>query len=199
MGDFAAFSFYPAKNLGAAGDAGILLTSNPDLANTVRMMRNYGQRSKYDHVFMAWNRRLDTIQAAVLRVKLPHLDAWNAARRRHATVYDSLLANGRIDIPKIGSGRDHVFHLYVIQADRRDDLLRHLHDNGIHAGVHYPHPIHLQRAYAQAGKGAGSYPVSEHLSARVLSLPMYPELRPDQLQRVAETTLLYQAPSAVKG
>ena len=185
IGDIAAFSFYPGKNLGAYGDAGALTTNNKDIADTVRRMRNYGQRKKYDHEHLAWNRRMDTLQAAVLRVKLPHLEAWNDARRRHASVYDELLAGAGVSTPRVAPEREHVFHLYVVESDARDQLLEHLDHDGIHAGIHYPIPIHEQKAYAAAGKGPGSFPVTEKASRRLLSLPMYAELSEEQLRRVA--------------
>lgn len=186
IGDIAAFSFYPGKNLGAYGDAGALVTNNADVAKTVHDMRNYGQRKKYEHAFLAWNRRMDTLQAAILRAKLPHLEAWNTARRRHASAYDELLAGTPLGLPQTARDGEHVFHLYVVQSERRDDLLRHLADAGIHGGIHYPVPIHLQEAYRGAGKGRGSFPVAEAVTPRVLSLPMYPELEEEQLQRVAD-------------
>ena len=185
IGDIAAFSFYPGKNLGAYGDAGALTTNNKDIADTVRRMRNYGQRKKYDHEHLAWNRRMDTLQAAVLRVKLPHLEAWNDARRRHASVYDELLAGAGVSTPRVAPEREHVFHLYVVESDARDQLLEHLEHDGIHAGIHYPIPIHEQKAYAAAGKAPGSFPVTEKASRRLLSLPMYAELSEEQLRRVA--------------
>lgn len=187
FGDFGAFSFYPGKNLGAYGDAGILVTNDADLAAKVRMMRNYGQRKKYDHVYLAWNRRLDTIQAAVLRAKLPHLDDWNAARRRHASVYDELLTNAGLQLPSVMDGSEHVFHLYVVQSDKRDELMRHLESQGVHAGIHYPIPIHLQEAYRERGVGRGRFPVSEAAAPRLLSLPMYSELTEHQLSRIADS------------
>jgi dTDP-4-amino-4,6-dideoxygalactose transaminase len=186
LGDFAAFSFYPAKNLGAYGDAGILTTNDVELAERVRLMRNYGQRRKYDHVTMAWNRRLDTIQAAVLRVKLRHLDGWNEARRRHAARYDQLLDGCGLTLPAAGPKVEHVFHQYVVQTPGRDAVAAALAERGIATGMHYPIPIHLQEAYHGLGVGRGSFPVTEEASGRLLSLPMYPELRPDQVERVAE-------------
>ncbi len=185
IGDVAAFSFYPGKNLGAFGDAGALTTNDPELAETVRMMRNYGQRKKYDHVFLAWNRRMDTIQAAVLRAKLPHLDRWNAARRAVAGRYDELLADTGLVLPQVADYAEHVFHLYVVQTDGRDEMLAHLHQNGIEAGIHYPIPIHLQTAYADRGFGANSFPVTEAMAPRLLSLPLYPELTEEGSERVA--------------
>ena len=189
IGDFGAFSFYPGKNLGAYGDGGIVVTNNDDLAERLRMMRNYGQRVKYDHAYLAWNRRLDTLQAAGLRAKLPHLDSWNQARALHASRYSEMLAGSGLQLPQLAPDRDHVFHLYVLQADRRDDLLRHLGERGISAGIHYPIPIHLQGVYRDRGFGPGSFPVSEAAGPRLVSLPMFPELTEDQLQRVSDAVL----------
>lgn len=182
-GDFGAFSFYPGKNLGAYGDGGALVTSDPDLAERVRMMRNYGQRRKYDHVFLAWNRRLDSIQAAVLSVKLTHLDVWNDARRTLASLYDELLPSVLV---RPQARADHVYHVYVVQVDRRGRIEKQLADRGIATGIHYPIPIHLQKAYRQLGFGPGSFPASEQVANRILSLPMYPELGVDGVRRVAE-------------
>lgn len=193
IGDIAAFSFYPGKNLGAYGDAGALVTNNREISETVRSMRNYGQRKKYDHQFLAWNRRMDTLQAGVLRAKLPHLDAWNQARRRHASIYDELLADASVDRPRVAPDREHVYHLYVIQGGARDALLQQLADAGIHGGIHYPIPIHLQAAYRSRGMGSGSFPVSEAMAPRLLSLPMYPELREDQLRRIADVVSRFEA------
>jgi dTDP-4-amino-4,6-dideoxygalactose transaminase len=185
MGAFGAFSFYPSKNLGAYGDAGALTTNDSDLADRVRMMRNYGQRAKYEHVYLAWNRRLDTMQAAVLRVKLPHLDAWNESRRRIASLYGELLAGGAAGLPHSSPDVEHVYHLYVIQVDARDRLQAALAARGIGTGIHYPLPIHLQAAYRGAGFGPGSFPVTEAAATRVLSLPMYPEMTDADARRVA--------------
>jgi dTDP-4-amino-4,6-dideoxygalactose transaminase len=187
FGDFAAFSFYPGKNLGAYGDAGILTTGDPDLAERLRTMRNYGQRRKYEHVTMAWNRRMDTLQAAVLRVKLRRLDSWNEARRRHADLYERLLQDSDVVLPRTISGAEHVYHLYVIQVSQPQRLQSLLEERGISAGLHYPVPIHLQGAYRERGIGPGSFPVTEALANRVLSLPMYPELRVDQIERVSDS------------
>jgi dTDP-4-amino-4,6-dideoxygalactose transaminase len=186
MADFAAFSFYPAKNLGAYGDAGMLTTDDADLAAQLRVMRNYGQRRKYEHVTMAWNRRLDTIQAAVLRVKLRHLDRWNEARRQHAALYSRLLQGCGLSLPQTRPGVEHVFHQYVLQAPERERLAARLLERGIATGMHYPVPIHLQEAYRSFGVAPGSFPVTERAASRLISLPMYPELRPDQVERVAE-------------
>ncbi len=185
MGAFAAFSFYPAKNLGAYGDAGALTTNDSELAEKVRMMRNYGQRAKYDHVYLAWNRRLDTIQAAVLRVKLRHLDRWNQSRRTLASLYDELLRESGAVPPFVSPESRHVYHLYVVQVDDRARVQRDLAAQEISTGIHYPVPIHLQEAYRSAGFGRGSFPVTEATADRVLSLPMYPELTEAGVRRVA--------------
>ena len=186
LGDVAAFSFYPGKNLGAYGDAGAIATNRDDLAARVRTMGNYGQRQKYDHTTLAWNRRLDTLQAAVLRVKLRHLDTWSDARRRHASRYHELLTAAGVDRPGLIPAAEHVYHLYVVESDRRDELRQFLQDRGIEASMHYPIPIHLQAAYAGRGFRRGAFPVTERLAERVISLPMFPELRDDQLVRVTD-------------
>jgi len=186
LGDFAAFSFYPAKNLGACGDGGLLTTDDGELAERVRVLRNYGQRRKYEHVAIGGNRRLDTLQAAVLRVKLRRLDAWNEARRRHAAAYARLLAGTGLTLPTTRADVEPVHHLYVVQAPDRDRLLGLLQERGVGAGLHYPVPIHLQEAYRDRGLGPGAFPVTEAAAARVLSLPMFPELTGAQIERVAE-------------
>jgi len=185
MGAFAAFSFYPAKNLGAYGDAGAITTNDAALAEKVRMMRNYGQRVKYEHVYLAWNRRMDTIQAAVLRVKLRHLDAWNESRRRIASMYGELLASSAATLPHVSADVEHVYHLYVVQVDERERVIAELAQRGVGAGIHYPTPIHLQEAYRDRGFKPGAFPVTEAAAKRVLSLPMYPELAEDGVRRVA--------------
>jgi dTDP-4-amino-4,6-dideoxygalactose transaminase len=149
------------------------------------MMRNYGQRRKYEHAYLAWNRRLDTLQAAVLRVKLRHLDDWNRDRRRHAGLYDSLLAESGLELPIPASYAEHVYHLYVIQSPHRDAIRAALEEQGIATGIHYPLPIHLQPAYRDLGRGPGSFPATEAIAPRLLSLPMYPELTDEQVSQVA--------------
>jgi len=185
MGAFGAFSFYPSKNLGAYGDAGALTTNDASLAEKVRMMRNYGQRAKYEHVYLAWNRRLDSLQAAVLRVKLAHLDRWNDSRRRIASLYDELLAASGATLPHASPNSEHVYHLYVIQVGDRHRLQADLAGRGIGTGIHYPVPIHLQEAYREQAIGHDSFPVTEAVAHRVLSLPMYPEMTEDDVRRVA--------------
>jgi dTDP-4-amino-4,6-dideoxygalactose transaminase len=187
LGAFAAFSFYPSKNLGAYGDAGALTTNDADLAEKVRILRNYGQRAKYDHLYLAWNRRLDSIQAAILRVKLRHLDRWNELRRKIAALYAELLRDAPIVLPHARPDIEHVYHLYVIQLDERDRLQKELADLGIATSIHYPVPIHLQKAYSDRAVGPGSFPVTEAFAHRALSLPMYPELDETRARYVAAT------------
>jgi dTDP-4-amino-4,6-dideoxygalactose transaminase len=184
FGRAAAFSFYPSKNLGACGDAGAVVTSDPELAERVRRLRNYGEMGKYNHVVKAHNHRLDTLQAAILRVKLRYLDDWNAARREHAACYERLLYGSDLVLPVASDEVEHVWHLYVARVNERDRLRAFLLDEGIETGVHYPVPIHLQPAYADLGLGRGSFPVVESQVPELLSLPMYPELDPRLIEGV---------------
>jgi dTDP-4-amino-4,6-dideoxygalactose transaminase len=187
IGVAAAFSFYPGKNLGAFGDAGAVTTPDGRLAELVRQLRDHGQRRKYEHLRLGCNARLDALQAAVLRVKLPHLESWNAARRRIAARYHELLRDTDYRTPApLVSGEDHVYHLYVVRHGNRPAVLRTLHENGIGFGLHYPVPIHRTPAYAGLGWGPGSCPVAERQAEEVLSLPMYPELEDAHIERVCE-------------
>jgi dTDP-4-amino-4,6-dideoxygalactose transaminase len=185
LGHAAAFSFYPAKNLGAYGDGGMVVTNDERVAESVRMLRDYGQREKYRHVLRGYNHRLDTLQAAVLRVKLQHLDAWNAARCQHAQLYSELLADSPLVMPTEADYAQSVYHLYVIRVERRDELRAYLHDRDISTGIHYPVPVHLQEAYRDLGYRRGSFPVTEEYADRILSLPMYAELTPGLIEYVA--------------
>jgi len=192
IGRAGAFSFYPGKNLGAYGDGGALVTNDHRLANKVRMLRNYGQREKYNHVTAGYNRRLDTMQAAVLRVKLPHLDAWNAARCAHAARYNQLLGESGLHLPQPASYAAHVWHLYVVRAHdqvERDALRHHLSARGVSVGLHYPTPIHLQPAYQDLGYQHGDFPISEHLAQIGLSLPMFAELTDTMLRHIASEAI----------
>ncbi len=186
MGDAAAFSFYPAKNLGAYGDGGAVVTNDERIAQAVRMLRNYGQSVKYVHDLRGYNRRLDTLQAAVLLAKLKYLDEWNAARRKHAQAYRRQLTGAEVIAPGTADYGDPVWHLYVVRSQDRDGLRKHLTERGISTGIHYPVPIHLQQAYADLGYGPGTLPVTERACDQVLSLPMYAELAPEQIAYVAE-------------
>ncbi len=184
LGHAAAFSFYPSKNLGAYGDGGAVVTSDERLLDRLRLIHNYGQREKYVHVVKGFNHRLDTLQAAVLRVKLRHLDEWNAARRRCASLYSQLLGQLDTTTPATEPSAEHVWHLYVIRVGRRDELRSFLGERGIDTGIHYPLPIHLQPAFADLGYARGRFPVTERLVDEVLSLPMFPELEDAQIHAV---------------
>jgi dTDP-4-amino-4,6-dideoxygalactose transaminase len=185
FGDAAAYSFYPSKNLGAYGDGGMIVTNDDRTAEKLRLLRNYGQRTKYDHSIAGTNSRLDTVQAAILRVKLPHLDAWNAARRRHADAYAGRLSKA-VHTPSAAADVEHIYHLYVIETGRRDGLQQQLRAREVATGIHYPVPVHLQEACADLGYHAGDFPVTERAAGRMLSLPMYPELTAAQIDYVAE-------------
>ena len=194
LGTVGCFSFYPSKNLGACGDGGMLTTSDADLAERVRRLRNYGEKAKYHHVEKGLNARLDTMQAAVLLVKLRHLARWNEARARHAETYRRLLADaGDLVFQEHAPFSSHVYHLFVVETAERDALRAHLLAAGIQTGVHYPVPIHLQPAYADLGHKQGDFPRAERLAGRMLSLPMYPELRPTQIAAVADEVRRYFA------
>jgi dTDP-4-amino-4,6-dideoxygalactose transaminase len=183
------FSFYPGKNLGAYGDGGAVVTNSDEFAKKVNSLRNYGQKQKYVHVEKGTNSRLDTVQAAILNTKLKYLDDWNAARGAHAALYSDSLANHDFIVPALDPRSTHIFHLYVVRTKHRDDLQKHLASHGIQTGIHYPIPIHLQEAYADLGFKRGAFPVTEALADEILSLPMYPELSPEQIELVLETTL----------
>ena len=189
FGNVTAFSFYPGKNLGAYGDGGAIVTNNEALAKRLRLMRNYGQREKNIHLLKGLNRRLDTLQSAILRVKLRHLDDWNARRDQHARSYASLLSESGLVLPQVDAGMEPVWHLYVVRSRQRDTLRAHLQNREVMTGIHYPTPIHLQPAYADAGYRRGDFPVSERLSSEILSLPMYAELTPELMRRVAEAIM----------
>lgn len=192
IGDAGCFSFYPAKNLGCCGDGGMVTTKDAALAERIRRLGNYGQRVKYEHLEKGENSRLDTLQAAILQIKLPHLKSWNEARAKHAEEYrDRLTGIGDLQFQKASSFSTHIYHLFMIETDHRDALQQHLEAGGIQTVIHYPKPIHLQEAYQDLGYGPGDYPVTERLANRVLSLPMYPELTSAQIERVAEETKRY--------
>jgi dTDP-4-amino-4,6-dideoxygalactose transaminase len=185
LGDAAAFSFYPSKNLGAYGDAGAVTTNSRAIAECVQRLRDHGSIRKYEHQEMAWNSRLDEIQAATLRIKLRYLDEWNARRQAHAQTYADLLGDLDLVLPTTRAGASHVYHLYVVQAEGRDFGKRVLTNLGIATGVHYPTPVHLQPASLGVGRVAGDLRVTEWVAPRVLSLPMYAEMEAAQLSYVA--------------
>ncbi|HAJ56580.1 MAG TPA: erythromycin biosynthesis sensory transduction protein eryC1 [Candidatus Omnitrophica bacterium] len=186
FGTMGCFSFYPGKNLGAYGDAGAIVTSDEALSNSLKMLRNYGSPKKYYHDSQGYNSRLDTLQAAILRVKLKHIVEWNRKRFLNAQLYYGKLRGvGDIILPDIPSIDEHVFHLFVIRTKQRDGLLKFLQDRQVQAGIHYPVPIYALGAYTHLGLTADDYPVTEKLSKEILSLPMYPELLEAQIDEVA--------------
>jgi dTDP-4-amino-4,6-dideoxygalactose transaminase len=180
------FSFYPGKNLGACGEGGIVVTNSDDQARTMRMLRDWGQEQRYHHLLKGFNYRMDAIQGAILRIKLRHLEAWTEMRRAHASRYSFLLA-GLADLttPVEAADRRHVYHVYAIRSRGRDGLQRALSAEGIQSGLHYPIPLHLQKAHADLGYQAGDFPVSEAAAREVLSLPIYPEMTAWQVEEVA--------------
>ncbi|KQR12194.1 DegT/DnrJ/EryC1/StrS aminotransferase family protein [Cellulomonas sp. Leaf334] len=180
-------SFYPGKNLGAAGDAGAVTTSDAEVARTVRVIAAHGSARKYEHETIGMNSRLDTVQAVVLEAKLRRLAGWNDARRAAAARYAELLSGiDGVRVPVSAAGNEDVWHLYVVQVDERDRVLRELNEAGIGAGIHYPTPVHLTGAYADLGLRAGAFPVAEAAAARILSLPMFPHLTAAQQERVVD-------------
>ncbi|MFF0951753.1 DegT/DnrJ/EryC1/StrS family aminotransferase [Rhizobium leguminosarum] len=180
------FSFYPGKNLGACGEGGIVVTDDDDQAKTMRMLRDWGQEQRYHHLLKGFNYRMDAIQGAILRVKLGHLEDWTEARRSHARRYSSLLAGlTDLTIPVEAADRRHVYHVYAIRSRDRDGLQRLLSAEGIPSGLHYPIPVHLQKAHADLGYQAGDFPVSEAAAREVLSLPIYPEMPVRHVDQVA--------------
>ncbi|MBI4356132.1 MAG: DegT/DnrJ/EryC1/StrS family aminotransferase [Candidatus Omnitrophica bacterium] len=190
FGDAGAFSFYPTKNLGAYGDAGAVVTRSRGLAARLRMLRQHGSADRVRYPMLGRNSRLDELQAAVLRVKLRHLRAWNVARRRHAATYRRLFRRagiaGAVGLPAERAGRQHVYHHFVIRVRRRDALQRYLEGRGIGCGIYYAPPLHLQPLYRVLGYRRGEFPVAERFSQEILSLPMYPELTASQLSRVVD-------------
>lgn len=185
LGHAAAFSFYPTKNLGACGEAGIVTTNNAQVAEQIKSMRNCGRTTQNCHELPPFNHRLDTLQAAILRVKLRHLEDWLQARQQRAALYNELLAESNIDTPFVPSFSTHVYHLYVIRTPQRDALRAHLSQCGVSTGIHYPQPVHSQPFYARQRTQWGAFPVAEKLCGEILSLPMFPELTPDQAHYVS--------------
>jgi dTDP-4-amino-4,6-dideoxygalactose transaminase len=190
LGRLACFSFYPGKNLGAYGDAGAIATNDEALADKVRMLANHGRLKKYEHEIEGYNSRLDTLQAAILSVKLRHLRAWTEKRQRNASAYSQLLAHAAtIVTPVVHPDAMHVFHLYVVRVQQRERVQQALKDEGIATGIHYPIPLHLQPAYKYLGLPTGSFPVAERFASEIMSLPMYPELSADQIAFICDTLI----------
>ena len=184
IGTMGCFSFYPAKNLGACGEGGAVTTSDPDLARQVRMLRDWGQATKYVHQLKGGNFRMDGVQGVILRVKLRHLAEWNRARRERASRYDEMLRETDLVIPSVRANCSHVYHLYSVQCSDRDGLREQLERQGIMTGIHYPVPVHLQPAYENLGYREGAFPVAESMARRVVSLPMFPELSLESVESV---------------
>jgi dTDP-4-amino-4,6-dideoxygalactose transaminase len=185
IGDFGCFSFYPGKNLGAYGEGGAVVTSQPELARKVSLLRDWGQEAKYNHVVAGYNYRMDGIQGAVLNVKMNYIEPWTEARRSVAAQYDRLLAKLPVARPQPPAHSRHVYHVYALGLPRRDEVLGALQEAKIGVGIHYPVPVHLQKAYASLGYCAGDFPITERLANQFLSLPIYPELRSEQVNEVA--------------
>lgn len=193
-GDINATSFYPGKNLGALGDAGAITTNSDDLAKKVRVFRNYGSQKKYYNEVIGHNMRLDELQAALLSVKLGYLDEWTAQRQQIAFWYNEALADvGDVILPKTAEGATHVYHLYVIRTDRRDELQEHLNDNGVGTLIHYPIPPHLQGAYKKLGFKKGNFPIAEEIADTALSLPLWPGMTEDEVDFVCEKIINFNS------
>jgi dTDP-4-amino-4,6-dideoxygalactose transaminase len=186
LGDLGCFSFYPGKNLGACGEGGIVVTSNPKYADSVRMLRDWGQSKKYHHVLRGYNYRMEGLQGAILRVKLRHLDGWTDQRRSRAAEYNRFFQHSEDVVPpqEMPYAR-HVYHIYAVRTRERVELQRTLQSHGVQTGIHYPIPVHLQEAYRDLGYVAGDFPHTERAANEVLSLPMYPELSNIQIELVA--------------
>lgn len=193
MGTFGCFSFFPSKNLGGAGDGGLITTNDAELAAKLKLLRNHGSKTKYDYVLLGINSRLDALQAAVLRVKLRYLDQWASGRRKNAARYGELLSDcDFVTLPTAPKGFFHVYNQYTIRSDKRDALKEFLQSRGIPTEIYYPHALHLQPAFADLGYSADAFPQAEKSSAEVLSLPIYPELRDEHLVAVAQAIRDFQ-------
>jgi dTDP-4-amino-4,6-dideoxygalactose transaminase len=186
LADLACFSFYPGKNLGACGEGGAITSNNPEYVRKIRMLRDWGAEEKYHHKLKGFNYRLEGLQAAILRVKLRHLEDWTEARRAHAALYSALLQKAGFVTPVELPGRRHVYHVYAIRTDRRDVLQSGLKAAGVQYGIHYPIPVHLQEAYREEQWGRGSFPHAEQAADEVLSLPMFAELTDDEIHKVCD-------------
>jgi len=185
MSDYGCFSFFPSKNLGGAGDGGMMVTQNPEYAERVRLLREHGSKPKYYHSMVGTNSRLDALQAAILRVKLRHLDRWSEARARNATLYDQLFEGSHVGRPYRDPRTRHIYNQYVIRIPKRDELRKHLTDRGVGTEIYYPVPLHLQKCFAMLGHKPGDMPQSEAAAAETLALPIYPELTEEQIRYVA--------------
>lgn len=197
LGHIGCFSFYPGKNLGAYGEGGLATTSVPEFGRKMRLLRDWGQSRKYHHELLAYNYRMDAIQGAILGVKLRRLDEWTEARRGHALRYRELLGGGPVRVADEVAGRRHVYHIFSVFHPARDRLRDTLGQAGIQTGIHYPIPVHLQKAYGHLGYKAGDLPVTERVADQQLSLPMFAELEDDEIRRVAQAVLAFSTAEAV--
>lgn len=188
-GDAACFSFYPSKNLGALGDGGFVATNDAALAHRVRLLRSHGEGSDRVHMTVGYTSRLDGLQAAFLRTKLPRLDAWNTMRREAAAVYRELLADSAVGLPAVADGASHVYHVFCVQVDRRDEVRSRLGAQGVQTGIHYARPLHLEPAFRYLGGRPGDYPMAEAAIERILSLPMFPFITTAEVRAVSDGLL----------
>ena len=193
MAAMAGFSFYPGKNLGAYGEGGAAVTSSPEFAKTMRLLRSWGEERRYEHTLKGFNYRMDGIQGAILRVKLRYLESWTEARRARAAEYATAFAGSDVVIPTEKPGCRHVYHVYAVRLRHRDATRAQLQAKGIQTGVHYPIPIHMQPGYADLGYAAGDFPIAEQVAGEVLSLPIFPEMTTAQVAEVADAVLAAQA------
>jgi dTDP-4-amino-4,6-dideoxygalactose transaminase len=197
IGTLGCYSFFPTKNLGGFGDGGMIVTSDGELADRLRLLRVHGGKQMYHHEFVGWNSRLDALQAAVLAVKLPHLDRWSEARRENADRYDrwldeaGVVASGAVRLPARAPGRSHIFNQYTIRVPRRDELREHLNREGIGHSVYYPVPLHLQECFSELGYREGDFPVAEQACREVVALPIFPELTDDQQKQVVDAVAAF--------
>ena len=198
LGDVGCLSFYPSKNIGAYGDAGMVVTNDEDLASRIRMLRTHGWRRKYFPEIAGQNSRLDELQATILRVKLPHLDEWNERRRAHAVAYDELLSDLDIRTPIERPPARHVYHLYVIETEEREQVAEHLQSAGVDTAVYYPYPLHLVPAVAGLGYRKGDFPVSEEAARRCMAIPLFPEMTAEQVEYVASVVRSVVATASVQ-
>lgn len=186
FGDAGCFSFYPTKNLGAYGDGGIVVTDDKEISEKMRLLRNYGQEKTYHSLIKGFNSRLDEIQAAILRVKMKNIDRWNEMRKRNALLYNEMLVGSGVITPVQRQISKHIYHLYVVRCMRRNGLRQWLGSNGISTNIHYPVPVHMQKAFSDFKAYKGSLPVTERYAGQILSLPMYPEMEKEQIEQVSE-------------
>jgi dTDP-4-amino-4,6-dideoxygalactose transaminase len=199
LGDLACFSFYPGKNLGAYGEGGAVVTANPEYAKTIRLLRSWGESRRYYHDLRGFNYRMEGLQGAILRVKLRHLERWTAARRAHAALYDLLLKDSGVVTPVQMPYARHVYCVYAVRTAQRDALADALKAADIQFGVHYPVPVHLQRAYRDSRYGEGDFPVAERIAREIISLPLYPEMQRSQIERICEVVRLQVSVHTVRG